>query len=104
PRGSRRHMTGLAVVAASWGVVMGMAPLLQARRMLETRSSHDVSLVFLGIYVFGFGFWLAYGASLGDAAIVIPHIVPLGAATVTLVAAARFRIQPRRRPSRSAAV
>jgi MtN3 and saliva related transmembrane protein len=86
-------VTALAVVAASWGVVMGIAPLLQARRMLETRSSRDVSLVFLGIYVFGFGFWLAYGASLGNAAIVIPNVVSLVVGTVTLAVAARFRFQ-----------
>lgn len=86
-------MTALAVVAASWGVVMGIAPLLQARRILETRSSRDVSLVFLAVYVFGFGFWLAYGASLGNAAIVIPNIVSLVVGTVTLVVAARFRLR-----------
>jgi len=39
--------TVLAVAAASWGVVMALAPLLQLRRMLGRRSSDDVSIGYL---------------------------------------------------------
>lgn len=34
----------LAVAAGSWAVLMGLAPLLQLRRMLLRRSSADVSV------------------------------------------------------------
>ena len=30
--------TGLALAASSWGVLMGIAPILQIRRMLRERS------------------------------------------------------------------
>lgn len=39
--------TLLAVAAASWGVVMALAPLLQLRRMLHRDSSDDVSIGYL---------------------------------------------------------
>jgi MtN3 and saliva related transmembrane protein len=38
----------LAVAASAWGVLMGIAPLLQIRRMLRERSSRDVSLGYTG--------------------------------------------------------
>jgi hypothetical protein len=34
----------LAVIASSWGVLMGISPVLQIRRMLRERSSREVSL------------------------------------------------------------
>lgn len=34
----------LAVTASSWGVLMGISPVLQIRRMLHERSSRQVSL------------------------------------------------------------
>jgi hypothetical protein len=34
----------LAVAASSYGALMGIAPVLQIRRMLQARSSHEVSV------------------------------------------------------------
>jgi len=34
----------LAVLAASWGVLMALSPILQVRRMVERRSSADISI------------------------------------------------------------
>ena len=81
----------LAVVAASWGVVMALAPLLQIRRMLERRSSADVSIAYLAVLEVGFGLWIGYGLSLGNAALVVPNAVAftIGAATIAVVL--RFR-------------
>lgn len=39
----------LAVTAASWAVLMALAPLLQVRRMVQRRSSADVSLVTVAV-------------------------------------------------------
>lgn len=69
---------------------MGLAPILQIRRMLESRSSRDVSLGFLAVYAVGFLFWLAYGVSLGNPAIVVPNVVSLGDGTAALAVAIRF--------------
>lgn len=81
----------LAVVAASWGVVMALAPLLQIRRMLERRSSADVSTGWLAVLEVGFVLWVVYGLSIGNAAIVVPNVVAftIGAATIAVVL--RFR-------------
>jgi MtN3 and saliva related transmembrane protein len=93
--------TALALLASGWGVVMGLAPLLQVRRMLASRSSRDVSLGFLAVYAVGFLFWLAYGVALGNAAIVVPNVVSLIAGTAALAVAIRFqtvRGRPEDRP------
>ena len=35
----------LGVVAASWGVLMAISPILQIRRMLDQGSSADISII-----------------------------------------------------------
>ena len=93
--------TALAILASGWGVVMGLAPLLQVRRMLRSRSSRDVSLAFLAVYALGFLFWLGYGVALRNAAIVVPNVVSLVAGTAALAVAIRFQMgwgQPGGRP------
>ena len=46
--------TILAVAASSWGVLMGVAPALQIRRMLREQSSRQVSIAYFGVLVIGF--------------------------------------------------
>jgi len=81
----------LAVTAATFGVLMAIAPLLQIRRMLETRSSADVSLGYLWVLEIGFGLWMAYGISLPNLAIVIPNSVALTVGLATILVARHFR-------------
>ena len=81
----------LAVIAATWGVLMAASPVLQIRRMLVTRSSSDLSLSYLLVLLVGFGIWLSYGLSIGNAAIVVPNIVALAVGLATIVVALRFR-------------
>ena len=87
----------LAVTAAAWGVMMAISPLLQIRRMLETRSSADLSLGYLGVLLIGFGLWVAYGVSLGNLALIVPNGVALVVGLLTLAVALRFR-RPRVTP------
>lgn len=84
----------LSVLAASWGVLMAVAPLLQIRRMRERRSSRDVSMAYLGVLQFGFALWVAYGVSLGNAAIVLPNSVAFMVGVLTMVVAWRYRAAP----------
>lgn len=81
----------LGAVAASWGVLMALSPILQIRRMLERRSSADVSLAYLGVLELGFALWIAYGLALGNAALIVPNSVAfiIGAATIGI--AVRYR-------------
>ena len=81
----------LAVVAASWGVLMAISPLLQIRRMVTRRSSSDLSLSYLGVLLIGFALWIAYGISLGNLALIIPNGVAFAVGVATVVIALRYR-------------
>ena len=81
----------LAVVAAAWGVLMAASPLLQIRRIMERRSSGDVSLSYLIVLMVGFTLWVAYGISLGNLALVIPNGVAFFVGFVTILVVLRFR-------------
>ena len=81
----------LAPIAASWGVLMAISPMLQIRRMLERHSSADVSLAYLGVLQVGFTLWIAYGISLGNLALVIPNSVAFLVGVATVIVAVRYR-------------
>ena len=51
----------LAASASAWGVLMGLSPVLQIRRMLRERSSREVSLGYFAILLAGFVLWISYG-------------------------------------------
>ena len=69
--------TILAVAASSAGVLMGLAPVLQIRRMLRERSSAQVSVGYFLILLAGFLLWIAYGVSLRNPALIVPNSVAL---------------------------
>jgi MtN3 and saliva related transmembrane protein len=87
--------TALAVAASSWAVLMGIAPVLQIRRMLRQRSSQDVSVGYFVILLVGFALWIAYGAAAGIIALIIPNIVALltGVAVVVITLLLRRRTE-----------
>jgi MtN3 and saliva related transmembrane protein len=85
----------LAVVAATWGVGMAIAPLLQIRRILATRSSLGVSLAYLSVLTIGFALWLAYGISIRNPALVVSNVAALLVGAASLAVAYRFRPRPR---------
>lgn len=80
-----------AIAAASWAVLMGVAPLLQVRRMLQRRSSADVSIGYLLILLPGFALWVAYGIASSDIALVIPNVIAFIIATATVACAVHLR-------------
>jgi uncharacterized protein with PQ loop repeat len=84
----------LGPVAAAYGVLMAISPLLQIRRMLQTRSSADVSIGYLAVIEVGFGLWVAYGLSLPNLALAIPNAVALVVGLITIVIALRLRGVP----------
>lgn len=81
----------LAVSAAFWGVMMAISPILQIRRMLERRSSADVSLGYLGVLLVGFVLWAGYGLALRNLALIVPNSVALMVGIATVVVAWRYR-------------
>lgn len=81
----------LGVAAAAWGVLMAISPLLQIRRILERRSSADVSIAYLAVLQIGFVLWVGYGLALGNLAIVVPNGVAFFVGVATILIALRFR-------------
>jgi uncharacterized protein with PQ loop repeat len=83
--------TVLTAAASSWAVLMGLAPLLQIRRMLRERSSRELSVGYFTILLIGFLLWISYGAVAGIPALVIPNTVALLTAAAVIVVAVRLR-------------
>ncbi len=86
--------TVIAVVTTSWGLVMALAPLLQARIVLRTRDSSHVSIGWLSVLLVGFSLWFLYGISIRSIPIMISNVVSLIAAIVTFAIVLRFRATP----------
>ena len=82
---------GLAFAASAWGVLMGVAPVLQIRRMLRERSSRDLSLGYFAILLFGFVLWVAYGVASRNLALVVPNTVSLLVGVALFCVALRLR-------------
>jgi uncharacterized protein with PQ loop repeat len=81
----------LAVLAAGWGVMMALSPILQIRRILERRSSADVSIAYLLVLQVGFLLWVSYGIALRNLAIITPNTVAFLIGALTLLVTLRYR-------------
>jgi uncharacterized protein with PQ loop repeat len=81
----------LGIIAAGWGVLMAISPLLQIHRILQRRSSADVSVAYLAVLQIGFLLWVGYGWSLDNLAIVVPNSVAFLVGATTILIALRFR-------------
>jgi uncharacterized protein with PQ loop repeat len=71
--------------------MMGVAPVLQIRRMLREQSSRQVSVAYFVVLLIGFVLWIAYGAAAGILALVIPNIVAFVVAAAVIIVALRLR-------------
>lgn len=85
--------TVLAVAAASWGIVMGISPGLQIRRMLARGSSRDVSVSYYVVLMIGFVLWIGYGVAASNLALIVPNSVALLVAVGTVLVARRLRAE-----------
>lgn len=83
--------TALGLAAATFGVAMGLSPLLQLRRIVARGSSADVSVPYLAVLLVGFVLWLAYGIALQNAALIVSNAVAIAAYAITTAAVLRFR-------------
>lgn len=92
----------LAVLTTCWGVVMGLAPLLQLRIIVRNRNAGDTSPTWLLILLVGLLLWLTYGAATGSVPLVITNAVSCTVLVVLLAAIAAFRRRPPRTSSVSA--
>ncbi|CAN5560003.1 hypothetical protein BH20ACT23_BH20ACT23_30040 [soil metagenome] len=83
--------TVLGIGAATWGIVMALSPVLQIRRILNRRSSEDVSIGYFLVLLGGFALWLAYGISIGNLVLIVPNSVAFCVGVATIVIARRYR-------------
>ncbi|HEX6207230.1 MAG TPA: SemiSWEET family transporter [Actinomycetota bacterium] len=83
--------TALGVVAASWGVVMALSPVLQIRRILAYRSSRDVSIGYLTVIAIGFALWIVYGLAIENVALIVPNTLAFIVGVIVIGVALRFR-------------
>jgi uncharacterized protein with PQ loop repeat len=90
--------TTLGFVAAGWGVIMALSPVMQVRRMMRLESSRDVSIGYLLVIVVGFAFWIAYGIAIRNPALVVPNTLALIVGVGTIAVALYLR-EPRERRS-----
>ena len=81
----------IEVVAGVYGVMMSLAPILQAHRMHQRRSSADVSVVYLVVLEVGFVLFLLYGLSIANTVLIATNTVSIVATSLTLVVAAVYR-------------
>src|SRR5688572_19182390 len=81
----------LALLATTYGVAAAAAALLQARQLLASRRSCDVSARFFAVYAGGYGIWLGYGLSIGSLPLIVVDAIGLVCGTVTLAIALSLR-------------
>jgi uncharacterized protein with PQ loop repeat len=67
----------LAGLATAYGLVAAGSALLQVRTMAARRTSDDVSLAFLSLYVNGHLVWLVYGMSIASLPLIVVETVGL---------------------------
>jgi uncharacterized protein with PQ loop repeat len=84
-------VTFLAAVAASWGVAMALAPLLQIRQIRRHRSSRSVSVAYQQVLLVGFVLWLAYGVADSNWALIVPNTVAAVVSIATIAVVFRYR-------------
>ena len=84
-------VTVLAFVAATWGIAMALAPLLQIRAIRAQGSSEAVSVGYQQVLLVGFLLWLAYGISIRNLALIVPNTVAAFVSLATILVALRFR-------------
>jgi uncharacterized protein with PQ loop repeat len=83
----------LGFAAASWGILMAISPALQIRKMLQHRSSREVSVAYFSVLLVGFALWIAYGISIENWYLIVPNAVAFTVCTTTIAIALRFRVR-----------
>ena len=80
-----------AVAAASWGVAMALAPLLQVHTIRRTRSSANVSIAYQQVLLVGFMLWLGYGIAAANLALIVPNTISVAVCLTNLAVSLKYR-------------
>jgi MtN3 and saliva related transmembrane protein len=89
----------LAVVTTLWGLVMGLAPILQIRVILRERDASGTSLGWVLVLIVGFVLWLSYGLMEGDVPIIVTNIVAVVVTSTLLAVVLRHTVSSGKQPA-----
>jgi uncharacterized protein with PQ loop repeat len=81
----------MGMAATFYGVGAAATALLQARQILRSRRSCDVSARFFATYAGGYAIWLLYGLSIGSLPLILVDLVGLLAGGFTLAVTLAMR-------------
>lgn len=84
----------LTLVTTFWGLLMGLAPLLQVRVILRERDSRGTSLGWVVILLVGFTLWFAYGVVNDLVPVMVTNLVSVTVTATLLVATRIYRGGP----------
>lgn len=85
----------LALIAASWAIAMALGPVLQIRKIVEHRSSRNISIGYFLVLFVGFVLWFAYGIAASNFVLIVPNAVAAVVISATIIVALRYRQLPR---------
>jgi MtN3 and saliva related transmembrane protein len=80
-----------AAAAATWGVAMALAPLLQIKKIRRARSSASVSIAYQQVLLVGFVLWLAYGVVAANLALIVPNTIAMLVCLASIIVSLRYR-------------
>jgi MtN3 and saliva related transmembrane protein len=92
---SFRVESTLALIAATWAIAMALGPVLQIRKIVEHKSSRNISIGYFLVLLVGFVLWFAYGIAASNLALIVPNAVATVVIGATIVVALRYRRLPR---------
>ncbi len=72
-------------------MLMALAPALQIRRMLQLKSSRDVSIGYFSIMLPGSVLWLAHGIVQKDIYVMLPNFLGIIVLALTILVAVKLR-------------
>jgi MtN3 and saliva related transmembrane protein len=81
----------LAFIAATWAIAMALGPTLQIRKIVEHKSSQNISVGYFLVLFVGFLLWLAYGIVADNFALIVPNAVAAVVIVATIAVAVRYR-------------
>jgi len=70
---------------------MALSPLLQIRKIRQTRSSSSVSVAYQEVLLVGFVLWLSYGIAAANVALIIPNAVAAIVCAAGIVVTLKYR-------------
>lgn len=81
----------ISVLATIMGVLMATSGLPQIYRIFKRKSSADISLVMISIFIAGNGVWTVYGVLFNNYPLIITNVVGLAAWSLTAAVVMRFK-------------